>query len=126
MNTTEDVPEVELATTANGDQPAEAATEAAEPAAVADADPEAAPLPQSDVEQEKADSKPPSSKANTSPAKGKASEPVKAEERPSGRRERKQTAFFQPEKKTETEKFEIKEVTATGLLSVLVKHGLSW
>ena len=110
MSNTEDMPQAELATTVNGDQPAEAAQQATEPAAAAPAELEATPEPQLNSEREKVDSKPPSAKAKTSPAKAKASEPVQSEKAPSGRRERKQTAFFQPEKISETEKLEIKEV----------------
>lgn len=110
MSATEDVPEAELATAANGDQPAEAAEQATQPAASAAAEPKGASQAQSDGEQEKVDSKPPSAKAKTSPAKARVSEPVQSERAPSGRRERKQTAFFQPEKISETEKLEIKQV----------------
>lgn len=107
----EDKPEAELATTSNEDQPAEAASEqATEPAAAAAAKHQAASQPQSDGEQEKVDSKPPSARGKTSPAKAKAGEAVQPEKAVSGRRERKQTAFFKPEKITETEKLEIKEV----------------
>lgn len=126
MSTTEDTPQAELASTANGDQPAEAAQQATEPTAAAAAELEAAPDPQLDSEQEKVDSKPPNAKAKTSPAKAKASEPVQSGQAPSGRRERKQTAFFQPQKITETEKLEIKEVgspfhTSYSIGFVLVK-----
>ena len=110
MSPTEDMPQAELAATANRDQAAEAAGQATEPAAAAAADPEATSQVQSDGEPEKVDRKPPSAKAKASPAKAKASEPVQPENAPSARRERKQTAFFQPEKTTETEKLEIKEV----------------
>lgn len=106
----EDKPEAELATTPNEDQPAEPAEQATEPAAAAAAKHQAAPQAQSDGEQEKADSEPPSARGKTSPAKAKASEAVQPEKAVSGRRERKQTAFFKPEKITETEKLEIKEV----------------
>ena len=110
MSTTEGMPNAELATSANGDQPAEAAGQATEPAAADAAEPQAAPQLQPDGEREKVDGQPPSAKAKTSPAKAKVSEPAQSEKAPSGRRERKQTAFFKPEKITETEKLEIKQV----------------
>lgn len=103
-------PEAELATTPNEDQPAKPAEQATEPAADTAAEQQAGPQPQSDGEQEKVDSKPPGARGKTSPAKAKASEAVQPEKAVSGRRERKQTAFFKPEKITETEKLEIKEV----------------
>lgn len=116
MNATGERSGAEVANGAtNEDQPAEAATQAAEPAGAAAAEPEAAPLPSPEAEQEKAESKPRSPKAKGSPAKAKAREPVQSEEKPSGRRERKQTAFFQPEKKSETEKLEIREVGSTSI-----------
>lgn len=116
MNATGERSGAEVANGAtNEDQPAEAATQAAEPAGAAAAEPEAAPLPSPEAEQEKAESKPRSPKAKGSPAKAKAREPVQSEEKPSGRRERKQTAFFQPEKKSETEKLEIREGKGTKL-----------
>lgn len=106
----EDKLEAELAPTTNEDQPAEAAERATEPAAAAAAEHQAAPQSQSDGEREKVDSKPPSARGKPSPAKAKASEAVQPEKAVSGRRERKQTAFFKPAKITETEKLEIKEV----------------
>lgn len=123
MSTAEDMPQAELATTANGDQPAEAAEQATEAAASAAAEPEAAPQAQSDAEQDKVDSKPPSAKAKTSPAKAKASEPVQSQKAHSGRRERKQTTFFQPEKMTETEKLEIKQVGGAYITCTLQVEG---
>ena len=117
MSATEEVREAETASGAtNEDQPVEAATQAAEPAGAAAAEPKAAPKKSSDAEQEKAENKPHSPKPKGSPAKAQASEQAESKERPSGRRERKQTAFFQPEKKTETEKLEIREVGTTSTL----------
>lgn len=117
MSATEEVHEAETASGAvNQDQPAEATTQASEPAGAAAAEPQAALKPSSDAERKTSDSKPHSPKPKGSPAKAKASELAHSEERPSGRRERKQTAFFQPEKKTETEKLEIREVGSTSIL----------
>ncbi|KAL3135074.1 hypothetical protein ABBQ32_008019 [Trebouxia sp. C0010 RCD-2024] len=116
MSATEEVHEAETASGAvNQDQPAEATTQASEPAGAAAAEPQAALKPSSDAERKTSDSKPHSPKPKGSPAKAKASELAHSEERPSGRRERKQTAFFQPEKKTETEKLEIREGKGTKL-----------
>ena len=109
MTRPEDAPNPGLATAAVEDQPAEAAEQAAEPAVCSEAEPGAAGEPQADAAPAKIDSEGPSPKVKSPSAKVKPSEPVQSEERPSGRRERKQTAFFQPEKKTETEKLEIKE-----------------
>lgn len=109
MSGPEDVPRAEWTAAAQEDQSAEATEQAAEPAASSKAEEEAPEQPQAHPAQAKIGSKGPSPKAKSPPAKGKPSEPVQSEERPSGRRERKQTAFFQPEKKTETEKLEIKE-----------------
>lgn len=127
MSATEEVHETETASGAvKKDQPAEAATQAAEPAGAAAAEPQAAPKTASDVEQEQGDSTPHSPKPKGSPAKAKTNELAQSEEKPSGRRERKQTAFFQPEKKAETEKLEIREVGSTSILVTNCFAALSW
>lgn len=117
MSSAEDVARSELGTTTNGDQPAEAA---AQPTEKSDAEQKAGPQPEAIAEQKQSDDKSPSPKAKTTPAKAKVSEPVQSAERPAGRRERKQTAFFQPEKQTETEKLEIKEARNSAHLESLL------
>ena len=107
MSSAEPVPKAELATPADADQPAEAAVQAAEPAGESDADVQDAAQPHADAAAERTDKKSSRSAAKSPPANSGSSQPA---ERPTGRRERKQTSFFQPEKKLETEKLEIKEV----------------
>ena len=108
----EEAPIAQVATDADGDQSAKPVAEAAEPATASEAAKDDASKSKSDKEEHKADAKPADSKPKATPAKPEASENQQPAERTSGRRERKQTSFFQPEKKTETEKLEIKEVSA--------------
>ena len=109
-----------MATGADGDQPAVSAAEVAEPAIASTTEPTEAQEVAADKHQEKKSAKPADSKAKATPAKPKASNVQQPGERTSGRRERKQTSFFQPEKKVETEKLEIKEVSIAILLIWLI------
>ena len=110
MTTEDHSSRAELASTAREDQAATAVAQPVGTTASSVAEPADAAEPQADEEQKDVGSKPHNLKAKASPAKATTSGPVQSEER-SGRRERKQTAFFQPEKKTEAEKLEIKEAS---------------
>lgn len=99
------------ATAATEDQTAESAAPAAEPANAYAAEAEASEEPEQEPEHANKNAKLAVSKTQTTPAKPVASEAQQSAEQHSGRRERKQTNFFQPEKKIETEKLEIKEVS---------------
>lgn len=109
MTDTEEVPVAESATAVSGDQPAETAAKVAEPADTSLAESEAAAQPERENTDAVDDAQPARNKAKATPARARAGEAQQSAERPSGRRERKQTSFFQPEKKAETEKLEIKE-----------------
>ncbi|DBA88516.1 TPA: hypothetical protein ACH3X2_004992 [Trebouxia sp. C0005] len=103
------------ATAATEDQTAESAAPAAEPANAYAAEAEASEEPEQEPEHANKNAKLAVSKTQTTPAKPVASEAQQSAEQHSGRRERKQTNFFQPEKKIETEKLEIKEGQGTKL-----------
>ena len=107
----EEAPIAQVATGADGQQSAKPVAEAAEPAVASEAARDDVSKDEDDKKEHKADPKPAGSKPKATPAKPQASENQQPAERTSGRRERKQTSFFQPEKKIETEKLEIKEVS---------------
>ena len=113
MTDVSDDPAAEMATVNHEDQPAETAAPAVAAEPVDNATAEAAALnePGHTSEHGKDHTKPAVGKAKSTPAKSVATEAQPAADRPSGRRERKQTSFFQPEKVTETEKLEIKDVS---------------
>ena len=110
MADTELAPLAQVATDADGDQSSKPVAEAAEASAPRESTTDEDQKATADETEDKVDVKPADSKSKATPAKPKASENQQPAERASGRRERKQTSFFQPEKKTETEKLEIKEV----------------
>ncbi|KAL0045693.1 hypothetical protein WJX82_001892 [Trebouxia sp. C0006] len=110
-----EAPAVHSATAATEDQTAESAAPSAEPANASAAETEASNEPEQEPEHVQEKAKIAASKTKATPAKPVASEPQQSAEQPSGRRERKQTNFFQPEKKIETEKLEIREGQGTKL-----------
>lgn len=114
----EEAPVAQVTTDADGDQTAKPVAETAEPAIASEAARDDASKRKTDEKERKADAKPASSKPKATPAKPEAGENQQPAERTSGRRERKQTSFFQPEKKTETEKLEIKEGQGTKLTDI--------
>ncbi len=111
MTGAQEAPAIHPATAVTEDQTAESAAQAAEPADASAAEVEASDEPKQEPEHVKEHAKFAASKTKATPAKLVASEAQQSAEQPSGRRERKQTNFFQPEKKIETEKLEIREVS---------------
>ncbi|KAL0021164.1 hypothetical protein WJX77_006655 [Trebouxia sp. C0004] len=115
MTGAQEAPAFHPATAVTEDQTAESAAPAAEPADAFTAEAEASNEPEQEPEHEKENVKIAASKTQATPAKPVASLAQQSAEQPSGRRERKQTSFFQPEKKIETEKLEIREGRGTKL-----------
>ena len=114
-----EAPAVHSATAATEDQTAESAAPAAEAANASVAETEASNEPEQEPEHVQGKARIAASKTKATPAKPVASEAQQSAEQPSGRRERKQTSFFQPEKKIETEKLEIREVSIQPCVSSL-------
>ncbi len=106
-----EAPAVHTNTAVTEDQTAESAAPSAEPANASAAETEVSNEPEQEPEPVQEKAKIAASKTQATPAKPVASEAQQSAEQPSGRRERKQTNFFQPEKKIETEKLEIREVS---------------
>lgn len=110
MTGAQEAPAVHSTTAITEDQTAESAASAVEPANASAAEIEASTEPEQEPEHVQEKAKSAASKTKATPAKPVASEAQQSAEQPSGRRERKQTNFFHPEKKIETEKLQIREV----------------